>query len=144
MAIPKPTNNYSEILLVINEDQNQYNRKQLRNIQIDDFENSELNIGIRKIYNTSNLVNLEVTINQTNFNKELIKIEYLGEIANEIEYLNPLEGSNIYYELNKKVSKNQSLTIRYTLKNYSTNENEIVEDTILIDSSPVINYTLNF
>ena len=60
------------------------------------------------------------------------------------KYLNPLEGSNIYYELNKKVSKNQSLTIRYTLKNYSTNENEIVEDTILIDSSPVINYTLNF
>ena len=144
MAIPKPTNNYSEILLVINEDQNQYNRKQLRNIQIDDFENSELNIGIRKIYNTSNLVNLEVTINQTNFNKELIKIEYLGEIANEIEYLNPLEGSNLYYEKKKKVSKNQSLTIRYTLKNYSTNENEIVEDTILIDSSPVINYTLNF
>lgn len=144
MAIPKPTNNYSEILLLINDDANQYNKKQLRNIQIDDFENSELNILSRKIYNTSNLVHLEVTINQTDFSKELIKIEYIGNLANEVEYLNPLEGSNLYYELNKKVSKNQSLVIRYTLKNYNTNENEVVEDTILIDSSPLVNYTLNF
>lgn len=144
MVIPKPKSNFSEILMLINEEQNQYNQKQLRNIQIENFINYELNLGVKKIYDVSNLVHLIVTPNQINSNKELIRIEYIGEIVNEIEYLNPLETNYLYYEVNKKVRKNQNLVIRYTLKNYSTNADEIIEETIIIDASPTINYTLNY
>lgn len=144
MVIPKPKSNFSEILMLINEEQNQYNQKQLRNIKIEDFVNFELNLGVKKIYNVSNLSLLTVTPNQINSNKELIRVEYVGEVANEIEYINPLATDNLYYEMTKKVRKNQNLVIRYTLKNYSTNADEIIEETVIIDSSPVLNYTLNY
>ncbi|MFD2909340.1 hypothetical protein ACFSX9_11440 [Flavobacterium ardleyense] len=144
LAIPKPKANYSEIIIVINEQQNQYNEKQLRNIQVDNFINYELNLGIQKIYDISNLALLTVTANRINTNKELVRIEYIGEVANEIEFLNPMEINYLYNEINKKVVKNQNIIIRYTLKNYATNVDEIVEDTILIDSSPLINYNLNY
>ena len=144
MVIPKPKSNFSEILMLINEEQNQYNQKQLRNIQIENFVNFELNLGVKKIYNVSNLSLLTVTPNQINSNKELIHIEYIGEVVNEIEYLNPLETNYLYYEVNKKVRKNQSLVIKYTLKNYTTNADEIIEETVIIDSSPVLHYTLNY
>lgn len=144
IVFPKPKSNYSEISVLINEEQNQYCEKQLRNITIENFINYELNLGTKKLYDFSNLVQLTVTPNQINSNKELIRIEYIGELANEIEFLNPLETNNLYYEMNKKVRKNQNLIIKYTLKNYATNTNEIVEETIIIDASPTINYTLNY
>lgn len=144
MVIPKPQSNFSEILILINEEQNQYIQKQLRNIQIENFINYELNLGVKKIYNVSSLSLLTVTPNQINSNKELIRIEYIGEVANEIEYINPLATDYQYYEMTKKVRKNQNLVIRYTLKNYSTNADEIIEETIIIDASPTINYTLNY
>lgn len=144
MVIPKPKSNFSEILMLINEEQNQYNQKQLRNIKVEDFVNYELNLGIRKLYDLSNLVQLTVTLNQINATKQLIGIEYIGELANEIEYITPLETNDTYSELHKKVRKNQNLVIRYALRNYATNTNEIVEETIIIDASPTINYTLNY
>lgn len=144
MVIPKPTSNYSEIILTINDLENQYNKKQYRNIKIDNFINYEFNLGTTKLYQKTNLSYLNVTLNQITPYYQLQKIEYIGAFANEIEYVNPLEENYIYFETNVLVKKNQTVVIKYTVKNYSTNENLIFEQNVIIGNENETNYILNY
>jgi hypothetical protein len=144
MVIPKPNKNYSEIIVEVNDDSNSLNAKRIVNIVTENFENFELNFGTFKLYSKSDLCQLNIRLNQINPENEILKIEFEGDIANEIIYYNQPEDYNYYYETNKNIKKNQTIILKYTVKNHLTNTTSIEENLIQIDNSNEINYTLNY
>jgi hypothetical protein len=144
MVVPKPNKNYSEIIVEVNDDSNTLNAKRIVNIQTGNFLSYELNFGTFKLYSKSNLCKFNLILNQINLENEILKIEFVGDIANEIVYYNQPEDYNYYFETNKNVKKNQTIILKYTVKNHVTNTTSIEENLIPIDNSSEINYTLNY
>lgn len=144
LVIPKPTNNFSEIIVETNSNFNNLNRKQFRNIQNSNFINFELNLPTSVLFNKSDLAILSIIPNNTNPANELKKIELIGVLPNEVEYINPIENETFYFDFNRLVKKNQTIVLRYTVFNYNTNATTIQDENINIDGSNEINYTLNF
>ena len=144
MVIPKPENNFTEIIVVTNATSTDYNKKQFRNIQLNNFDNFELNLPISKLYNQSELSTLNITINQVTQNVELRDITLLGTVINEIEYINMPENFSFYNQLESIVKKNQTIILRYTLFNYSTNITSIIEENVVINDENLVSFTLNY
>lgn len=144
IVIPKPTKNFTEIIVETNSNSNNLNRKQFRNIQNSNFINFELILPNSILFNKSDLANLSIEPNNVNPENELKKIELIGVLPNEIEYLNSLENEEYFFNFNRLVKKNQTIVLRYTVFNYSTNSTTIQDENIIIDGSNEINYTLNF
>lgn len=143
MVIPQPTN-FSEIIIETNEDSNQLNGKQFRNINLSNFTNFQYVAPISKLYSKSDLANLTVTLNNINTTTELLKLEYIGNIPNEIELINPLEEDYPNFIQNLKVEKNQTVILKYKTINYLTNTTSTNQVNITIDNSNTVNYTLNY
>ena len=144
MVIPKPENNFTEIIVVTNATSTDYNKKQFRNIQLNNFDNFELNLPISKLYNESELTTLNITLNQVTQNVELRDITLLGTVINEIEYINMPENFSFYNQLESIVKKNQTIILRYTLFNYSTNITSIIEENVVINDENLVSFTLNY
>ena len=144
MVIPKPENNFNEIIVVTNATSTDYNKKQFRNIQLNNFNNFELNLPISKLYNESELTTLNITLNQVTQNVELRDITLLGTVINEIEYINMPENFSFYNQLESIVKKNQTIILRYTLFNYSTNTTSIIEENVVINDENLVSFTLNY
>ena len=144
MVIPKPENNFTEIIVVTNATSTDYNKKQFRNIQLNNFNNFELNLPISKLYNESELTTLNITLNQVTQNVELRDITLLGTVINEIEYINMPENFSFYNQLESIVKKNQTIILRYTLFNYSTNTTSIIEENVVINDANLVSFTLNY
>ena len=111
MVIPKPKNNFDEIIVEINDDLNTLNSKRVVNIQTDNFNNYELNLGEFKLFNKTNLCHLQIIPNQVNPENELLELNYEGEVANELSFYNLPEGYSYYYETDKNVRKNQTIQL---------------------------------
>lgn len=144
MVIPKPKNNFNEIIVEINDDSNLLNSKRIVNIQTDNFNNYELNLGEFKLFNKSNLCHLQIIPNQVNPENELLELSYEGNIAHEIIFYNLPEEHSYYYEIEKNVSKNQTLLLNYKIKNHITNVISIQQTPIIIDNSNELTFTLNY
>lgn len=144
IVIPKPTNNFSEIIVETNSNSNNLNRKQFRNIQNSNFTNFELILPNSILFNKSDLAILSIEPNNVNPENELKKIELIGILPNEIEFINPLENEEYFFDYNRLVKKNQTIVLRYTVFNYNTNATTIQDENIVIDGSNEITYTLNF
>lgn len=144
MVIPKPKNNFDEIIVEINDDSNTLNSNRVVNIQTDNFNNYELNLGAFKLYNKNNLCHLQIIPNQVNPENELLEISFVGEIANELFFYNFPENYSIYYEMEKNVRKNQTIQLNYKFKNYLSNTIITQQVPILIDNSNLLTYTLNY
>ena len=142
MVIPQPKN-FSQIIVETNSTNNELNEQQFINIKLDNFTNYELILPIVKLYNKSGLTLLTVFTNQTNPNNQLLDIDFIGEIPNEIVAITPLE-TNYPFQEHLKVRKNQTLVISYTVKNIVTNITSVLQQNVVIDSSPQIDYTLNY
>lgn len=144
MVIPKPANNYSEIIVETNSTDNNLNQKQFRNIQVENFINYELNLPTSILYNKLDLATLNIIPNNVNPNNELKKIELIGFVPNEIEYLNFPESYSFTSQLERLVKKNQTVILKYTVLNLTTNTTSIIDENIVIDNSNQIDYTLNY
>lgn len=145
MVIPKPRENYTEIIVETNSTNNNLNQKQFRNIQIGNFINYELNLPTSVLYNKSDLASLNIIPNNVNNYNELIKIDFLGITANEVEYLNFPENNFYYYDqFQRLVKKNQTIILRYTIMNHNTSTVSIIDENIVIDNSNQIDFTLNY
>ena len=144
MVIPKPTSNYTEIVLETNTGNNNLNQKQFRNIQYENFINYELNLPTTILYNKNDLTTLNIIPNQINQYNELKNIELIGFVPNEIEYFNLPEEYSFHSELQRFVKKNQTLILRYTIINHNTNTTSVTDENIIIDNSNQIDFTLNY
>jgi hypothetical protein len=144
IVIPKPSNNFSEIIVETNSDSNNLNRKQFRNIQNSNFINFELVLPTSVLYKSSDLATLNVNPNNVNPSNELRKIEFIGVLPNEFVYFNPIENQLDFIDFNRLVKKNQTIILRYTVFNYTTNTTMIQDENIVINNSNQINYTLNY
>jgi hypothetical protein len=144
IVIPKPSNNFSEIIVETNSDSNNLNRKQFRNIQNSNFINFELVLPTSVLYKKSDLATLNVNPNNVNPSNELRKIEFIGVLPNEFVYFNPIENELDFIDFNRLVKKNQTIILRYTVFNYITNSTIIQDENIVINNSNQINYTLNY
>ena len=144
IVIPKPSNNFSEIIVETNSDLNNLNRKQFRNIQNSNFINFELVLPTSVLYKNSDLATLNVNPNNVNPSNELRKVEFIGILPNEFVYFNPIENEQDYIDFNRLVKKNQTIILRYTVFNYITNTSIIQDENIVINNSNQINYTLNY
>lgn len=144
IVIPKPSNNFTEIIVETNSDLNNLNRKQFRNIQNSNFINFELILPTSVLYKNSDLATLNVNPNNVNPSNELRKIEFIGVLPNELVYFNPIENELDFIDFNRLVKKNQTIILRYTVFNYITNTTIIQDENIVINNSNQINYTLNY
>ncbi len=143
MVIPKPSN-YSEIIVETNDESNQLNGKQFRNIDLSNFSNFQYIAPTSRLYLKSSLANLTVNLNNINPTTELLKLEYIGNIPNEIELINPLVEDYPNFIQNLNVEKNQTVILKYKTTNHLTNTTSTNQVNITIDNSNTVNYTLNY
>lgn len=143
MILPSPKNNFDEIIVETNPENNLLNPKQYRNIQTNDFINYQLTIPNSKLYLTTDLTDLNLSFNQT-ANNQLIQVDFSGEYTNFVEDFNfiPSEFTPDFYYL--KVKRNQNFIVNYKIRNPITNEITNNTTTISIDNSNVINQTINY
>jgi hypothetical protein len=128
----------------VNTDDNLLNKKIYSNIKLNNFINYKLNLAQTKLYPKTNLSELRITTNPMTPNYQLQKLEYIGEIANEIELLNPYDDADWTYNTNVKVKKNQIVVLKYTIKVYGTNQIITNEVSIPIGNEGVTDYTLTY
>lgn len=143
MVIPEPSN-FGQIVVETNSEGNLFNQKQFTNIQLSNFVNYELLLPQTKLFKNADLSLLNVTSNQINTNYQLQKLEYIGAVANEVQAMNPYEESYYPYNTSVQVKKNQTIVLKYTVKNLITNELLVLEQNITIGNDSETNYTLNY
>jgi hypothetical protein len=143
MVFPEPSN-FSEIIVETNDENNQLNNKQFRNINLSNFKNFEYDAPISKLFSKTNLTSLTVNLNNVNPSNELLKIDFLGNIPNEIELINPLTENSPNSIQNFNVEKNQTVIAQYKTIDHSTNITSSHQANIIIDNSNTVNYTINY
>jgi hypothetical protein len=144
-VFPKPSN-FDDIEITTNEEDMTYNSQKISQFNMDNFLNFQFDAPTMKIFEKQNLTNLKITLNQQSLNTELRKIEYIGQVAEENIFVNNAPEFQYYQniQLDKLVKKNQTIIIRYTKVNYTTNTTTITDSNVIIDNSNLINYTLNY
>lgn len=144
-VFPKPSN-FDDIEITTNEEDIIYNSQKISQFNMDNFLNFQFDAPTMKIFEKQNLTNLKITLNQQSLNTELRKIEYIGQVAEENIFVNNAPEFQYYQniQLDKLVKKNQTIIIRYTKVNYTTNTTTITDSNVIIDNSNLINYTLNY
>lgn len=141
----KPSN-FDYIEITTNENDMTYNSQKITQFNMDNFLNFQFDAPTMKIFEKQNLTKLNIILNQQSTNTEISKIEYIGIVANEKIIINTTPETEYYenVQLNKLVKKNQTLTVRYTKINYSTNVTTVTDENIIINDSDSINYTINY
>ncbi len=144
-VFPKPSN-FDDIEITTNEEDMTYNSQKISQFNMDNFLNFQFDAPTMKIFEKQNLTNLKITLNQQSLNTELRKIEYIGQVAEENIFVNNAPEFQYYQniQLDKLVKKNQTIIIRYTKVNYTTNTTTITDSNVIIDNSNLVNYTLNY
>lgn len=144
-VFPKPYN-FDDIEISTNEEDIIYNSQKISQFNMDNFTNFQFDAPTMKIFDKQNLTKLKITLNQQSLNTELRKVEYIGQIAEENIFVNNTPEFQYYQniQLDKLVKKNQTIIIRSTKINYSTNTTTITDANVIIDNSNLINYTLNY
>lgn len=113
------------------------------NIKNENFINYSLSLPNTKLYLKSNLAYLNVSYNQINTNNVLQNVEFIGEvITNQID-LNASQPA--FQDINfKKVTKNQTIELKYTLFNTTTQSTSVQSEFISIGNTDTVNYILNY
>lgn len=145
MVIPKPKSNNNEIIVEINSNTT-FNKRQVRNIDIDDFSNFEILVATDKLYIRENLTQLFINLNQVNPDFQFISITYVGDYTNEVSFFKPISDNyNDYFnDLSQLVKKNQEFVIQYEVKNMNTNAILTFQEVVLINDQDFIEYTINY
>ena len=144
-VFPKPSN-FDDIEISTNEEDIIYNSQKISQFNMDNFTNFQFDAPTMKIFDKQNLTKLKITLNQQSSSTALKKIEYIGQEAEENIRINITPETEYYQniQLDKMVKKNQTIILRYTKINYTTNTTTITEENVIIDNSNLVNYTLNY
>lgn len=144
-VFPKPSN-FDDIEITTNEEDIIYNSQKISQFNMDNFTNFQFDAPTMKIFDKQNLTKLKITLNQQSSSTALKKIEYIGQVAEENIRINITPETEYYQniQLVKMVKKNQTIILRYTKINYTTNTTTITEENVNIDNSNLVNYTLNY
>lgn len=144
-VFPKPSN-FDDIEITTNEEDIIYNSQKISQFNMDNFTNFQFDAPTMKIFDKQNLTKLKITLNQQSSGTALKKIEYIGQVAEENIRINITPETEYYQniQLVKMVKKNQTIILRYTKINYTTNTTTITEENVNIDNSNLVNYTLNY
>ena len=144
-VFPKPYN-FDDIEISTNEEDIIYNSQKISQFNMDNFTNFQFDAPTMKIFDKQNLTKLKITLNQQSSGTALKKIEYIGQVAEENIRINITPETEYYQniQLDKMVKKNQTIILRYTKINYTTNTTTITEENVIIDNSNLVNYTLNY
>ncbi len=144
-VFPKPYN-FDDIEISTNEEDIIYNSQKISQFNLDNFTNFQFDAPTMKIFDKQNLTKLKITLNQQISSTALKKIEYIGQVAEENIRINITPETEYYQniQLDKMVKKNQTIILRYTKINYTTNTTTITEENVIIDNSNLVNYTLNY
>jgi hypothetical protein len=144
-VFPKPSN-FDDIEISTNEEDIIYNSQKISQFNMDNFTNFQFDAPTMKIFDKQNLTKLKITLNQQSSSTALKKIEYIGQVAEENIRINITPETEYYQniQLDKMVKKNQTIILRYTKINYTTNTTTITEENVIIDNSNLVNYTLNY
>ena len=144
-VFPKPYN-FDDIEISTNEEDIIYNSQKISQFNMDNFTNFQFDAPTMKIFDKQNLTKLKITLNQQISSTALKKIEYIGQVAEENIRINITPETEYYQniQLDKMVKKNQTIILRYTKINYTTNTTTITEENVIIDNSNLVNYTLNY
>ena len=144
-VFPKPSN-FDDIEISTNEEDIIYNSQKISQFNLDNFTNFQFDAPTMKIFDKQNLTKLKITLNQQISSTALKKIEYIGQVAEENIRINITPETEYYQniQLDKMVKKNQTIILRYTKINYTTNTTTITEENVIIDNSNLVNFTLNY
>ncbi len=144
-VFPKPSN-FDDIEISTSEEDLTYNSQKISQFNLDNFTNFQFDAPTMKIFDKQNLTKLKITLNQQSSSTALKKIEYIGQVAEENIRINITPETEYYQniQLDKMVKKNQTIIVRYTKINYTTNTTTITDENVIIDNSNLVNYTLNY
>ncbi len=146
IVFPKPDlTNFSFNISTNNNSSTGYLSKQINNIKPENFEDYKLVFNHITLVKHEDISNLNIELNRINQNKELRKIEIIGQVYNQFEYFNPIINPENYYPLPTYflLIKNQDFVLKYAVYNYTT---MLLEENIVnlsIAEQP-INYTLTY
>lgn len=146
LIFPAPKND-NEISISINNLINQTNEFQEKEFRAkkNNFENYKLDLNKITLYKKESVTNLKLILNTTSTNKRLENIKIEGKLPNFYINLNPLSDSSGYLETFYNVIKNQNITLKYTIIDYSNSTIVSKEETVIIpiNDTPVI-YNLSY
>ncbi len=146
LIFPAPKND-NEISISINKLINQTNEFQEKYFRAkkNNFENYKLDLNKITLYKRESVTNLKLILNKTSTNKRLENIMIEGKLPNFYINLNPLPDNSDSIETFYNVIKNQNITLKYTIIDYSNSTIVSKEETVIIpvNDTPVI-YNLNY
>lgn len=136
-------NNFDSYHIEINDDNNELSEMIYLNVKNENFINYSLTLPNSKLFLNSNLADLHVAYNQINTDNQLQNVEFIGEIiTNRLDLNNQLVNiDDSYY---KRVKKNQTIELKFTLYNTTTQLTTIQSEFITIANTDSVNYTLNY
>lgn len=108
------------------------------------FSDYNLNIGTITLYKSDDLTELFITTNQTTSNKILQKIEVDAQkYESIINKSTVIDTSQQEIQTAFELKKNQNFTLKYTLKNLTSNTLEEFQENLTVGTNP-LNYTLTY
>jgi hypothetical protein len=146
MIFPKPdVEAYSFSFKNENNSVNGYLNKNIFNIKPENFVDYKLVLNKVKLAKYEEITNFNIELNQVTQNKELRRIEIIGQVYSQNENLNPDLNLENYYDLQTYFSlfKNQNFTLKYSVFDYTTMLLEENNVNLSISDQP-INYILTY
>jgi hypothetical protein len=146
MIFPKPdVEAYSFSFKNENNSVNGYLNKNIFNIKPENFVDYKLVLNEIKLAKYEEITNFNIELDQVTQNKELRKIEIIGQVYSQNENLNPDLNLENYYDLQTYFSlfKNQNFTLKYSVFDYTTMLLEENNVNLSISDQP-INYILTY
>jgi hypothetical protein len=146
MIFPKP--DVEEFSFSVNNkfnSSNGYLNKNIFNIKPENFVDYKLILNEIKLVKYDEITNFNIELNQVTQNKDLRKIEIIGQVYNQNENLYPDSNIETYYDFQTYFSlyKNQNFTLKYSVFNYTTMLLEENNINLSISDQP-IDYILTF
>ena len=135
----------NRISISINDIINQFDEYQSKNIIAKkiNFENYKLNLDKITLYRKESITTLQLIPNKTSTNKQISNIKIEGKQPNSYIDLNPMQDNTNYFQPNYNVLKNQTIIVKYTIIDYSTNSSTVQSISIPIANDAVI-YTITY
>lgn len=140
MLFPKPKGEI-EYSIQFHDDNGLYQEKRFMNIFYEDFSNLGYNLGEVKLYKKEDLVNLILYFSTENSSKQIRILNLMGETSDDMVWVNPLDDNYYYPQYFYQVIKNQTITVEYSLSDYSNNQTTIHTENIEIGEEN-LSYTI--
>lgn len=146
MLFPKPINE-DEIELKFYDKNNIYQSKSYINIKKSNFIDYTFTPNTVTLYKKEDITLLKVILNNVNPSKQIKRIDLIGQTAESLLWVNPLEdNANFYYydSYFREVAKNQTLILEYDVKDFATQQITTLQETINIGTDNETEFTLDY